>query len=165
MVRRMGSQHFGVIRLKGELADTYEGLGQWDKSEPLRREVYAAYVEHRGSENEVTVGKEYLVVRSLLELGRKEEARNHVLHILEIRERLYDAQDPITQRYRHLLASIGPAKRSRNVSSQTANALTSFRIDVNAKSVPSGTGTTGPVRHVRRPSQRPPIGPEGPHDL
>jgi hypothetical protein len=161
-VQRLGSQHRVVIGFKGDLAKTYEELGQWNNSEPLRRDIYAAYVQHRGAENDVTLGKEYLLVLSLLELGRKEEARDHVLHILEIRERLYNTHDALTQNYRHLLASIGPVERpigpvarKPKVGSQTANALASFRIGVSGKSVPPGTATTGGVRRVRRPPSPP----------
>jgi hypothetical protein len=160
----MGPQHFAVIGLRGEIAEIYEELGEWNKSEPLRREVYAAYVKHRGTENDFTVGKEYLLALTLLKLGRREEARDHVLRILEIRERLYDRKDKTTQSYRDLLASIGPLKTQRKVGSQTANALTSFWIGTSGKPVPSGTSTTGGVRRVRRPPKTPPPAPGGPSD-
>jgi hypothetical protein len=160
----MGTQHFVVVRLKDEIANIYEELGEWTKSELLRREVYAAYVEHRGAENEFTVGKEYLLALSLLGLGHKEEARNHVVHILEIRERLYDPQDALTQKYHELLVRIGPVERQPMVGSQTANALTSFRIGISGQSVPSGTSTTGAVRRVRRPPKSPPTAPRDSND-
>jgi hypothetical protein len=163
-VRRMGPQHFAVVRLKGEIADIYEELGHWTESEPLRRDVYTAYVQHRGKENDFTVGKEYLLSLSLLELGRTDEARNHLLRILEIRERLYDPQDKTTQTYRNLLASIGPLKTQDGIGSQTANALTSFQIETTGRPVPSATSTTGGVRRARRPPKATPPAPDGPND-
>ena len=55
MMRRLGASHHNILIAQGNLANTYAGLGRWDESLGVRRDIYCGFVRVLGEEDRETL--------------------------------------------------------------------------------------------------------------
>ena len=88
MLRRLGASKDHIFIVLNNLAGTYDKLGRRELANPLRREVYAGWLELLGEEDEATLIAAANYAASLVYLGRFEEAKALLREMMPVARRV-----------------------------------------------------------------------------
>ena len=93
---RVGAPERNVLNTQGNLAITYEALGQKERALPMRRDVYFGYVKILGKQDYDSIREATNYADTLLNLERFKEARSLTRKMMPVARRVLGENDAIT---------------------------------------------------------------------
>ena len=100
MLRRIGRPEEDLLTVQGNLASTYEKLGQMEPALDLQRDVYFGFVKLYGEEHYDTLREANNYASSLLDLERCAEAKSLMRKMIPVARRLLGESNNGTLRVR-----------------------------------------------------------------
>ena len=106
MMRRLGASHHNILIAQGNLANTYAGLGRWDESLGVRRDIYCGFVRVLGEEDRETLLEAHNFALSLVNdrVRKFGEAKSLLRKNIPAAQRVLGEGNENTLRMRMLLA-------------------------------------------------------------
>ena len=89
-----------MLNTQGNLAITYEALGQKERALPMRRDVYFGYVKILGEQHRDSIREATNYADTLLNLERFKEARSLTRKMMPVARRVLGENDATTLRIR-----------------------------------------------------------------
>ena len=104
MLRRIGRPEEDLLTVQGNLASTYEKLGQMEPALDLQRDVYFGFVKLYGEEHYDTLREANNYASSLLDLERCAEAKSLMRKMIPVARRLLGESIELTLKMRVIYA-------------------------------------------------------------
>ena len=98
MMRRLGTPENHLLGMQGNLANTYQVLGQLEKALSMRRDVYSGRMRLNGEEHKLTCGAANNYALSLNGLQRYAEAKALLRKTVPVARRVLGENDDMTLR-------------------------------------------------------------------
>ena len=98
--RRLGDTERNILCVQGNLAITYEMMGQLDRAQQMKRDVYSGYLDLSGEEDELTLVAASNLASLLKRLNHFEEAKSLLHKTVPVARRVLGESYELTLRMR-----------------------------------------------------------------
>ena len=102
MMRRVGASEQNILVSLGNLAVSYESVGQLEKALRMHRDVYSGHLRLKGNEDYDTLREANNCAQSLSSLKRHEEARSLLRQTIPVARRALGEGNRLTLKMRSL---------------------------------------------------------------